>query len=178
MPFASKITIVGPESTGKSTLCQALATHYNAPFVAEYARTFLEEKNTKVYQLSDLETIAKTQVAITQKVWSKHPPLLFCDTDLVTLHIWALDKFNQAIPFVEAHLQAEKADLYLLCKPDIAWQPDPLREDAHRREALFFWNAEVLQAINAEYEVVSGSGKDRLAHAIHFVDNFLAHNNC
>ena len=39
-----RIVICGPESTGKSTLTQILASHYNTSFVNEFARDFLQDK--------------------------------------------------------------------------------------------------------------------------------------
>ena len=39
-----KIVICGPESTGKSTLTQNLASHYNTSFAKEFARDFLQDK--------------------------------------------------------------------------------------------------------------------------------------
>ena len=171
-----KIVIIGPESTGKTTLTQQLATHFNMPFVPEYARIYLEQKANPGYELSDLEAIAKTQIALTEGELTKAPKLLFCDTDLVTLHIWALDKFDRPIPFVESALSVQKANLYLLCKPDIAWQPDPLREDATRREELFEWNAWVLKSINAQYHTIEGAGNARFQQALQVVNDFLTKN--
>ncbi len=168
-----KIVLIGPESTGKTTLVKQLATHYNAPFVAEFAREYLEKKPGIPYQFSDLEAIAREQVNRTNIALAANPALLFCDTDLTTLHIWALDKFDKKIPFVEENLRSQKADLYLLCAPDIAWQPDPLREDATRRDLLFEWNLQVLQALNANLEIVTGQHKKRLKNAISKVDAFL-----
>jgi nicotinamide riboside kinase len=99
-------------------LARDLAEHFHAPCVAEYARHYLEQKGEHSYDLADLETIARQQVAQIQRALSANPKVLFCDTDLVTLHIWSLDKFDQTIPFVEEQLQQQKADLYLLCKPE------------------------------------------------------------
>ena len=38
-----KIIITGPESSGKTTLCNALSKHFNLPFSKEYAREYLEK---------------------------------------------------------------------------------------------------------------------------------------
>ena len=56
-----KIVVLGPESTGKSTLCAALAAHYQTIWTPEYARTYLSEHGTK-YTYDDLLTIAKGQI--------------------------------------------------------------------------------------------------------------------
>ena len=168
-----KIVIIGPESTGKTTLTQQLALHFNAPIVAEYAREYLNHKKISAYELSDLEAIAKHQILQVHHALQGKPNLLFCDTDLVTLHIWALDKFDIAIPFVEENLATEKADLYLLCKPDLPWEADPLREDSTRRDELFNWNAWVLNSINANIKIVQGVGEERFNCAKKYVNEFL-----
>ena len=169
-----KIAVIGPESTGKSTLVQALADHYHAPHVTEYAREYLEGKGRLPYELDDLERIAKGQVQREDDALQANPPILFCDTDLVTLHIWSLDKFDQAIPFVEKHLKSRRADLYLLCKPDLKWEFDPLREDANRRDELYDWNAWVLKSIDAQFIEIVGSNQQRNLNAINAIDAFLA----
>lgn len=168
-----KISIVGAESSGKSTLAVALATHFKAPLVEEYAREYLEAKDEPRYELADLNHIAKEQVRQVHETLKTAPKILFCDTDLVTLHIWALDKFDKAIPFVEENLEKEKSDLYLLCKPDLLWQPDPLREDSNRREELYNWNLWVLREMNAEFAEIEGQQETRLNNAIAAIDKFL-----
>lgn len=168
-----KVVVIGPESTGKSTLTEFLAKTFSAPFVAEYAREYLQNRSGKPYELADLENVAKEQVKRTEKIFSAKPPLLFCDTDLVTLHIWALDKFDQTIDFVEENLATQKGDFYLLCKPDLPWESDPLREDSTRRDLLFDWNRRVLDDLNATYQIISGKGDYRNDLAIKALNDFL-----
>lgn len=57
-----KIVVIGPESTGKSTLCEQLAAHYKTDWVREYAREYLLKNGTD-YSYEDLLTIAKGQIA-------------------------------------------------------------------------------------------------------------------
>jgi NadR type nicotinamide-nucleotide adenylyltransferase len=168
-----KIAIIGPESTGKSTLVQLLATHFNAPFVPEFARTYLKKKHPPNYDFADLEAIARGQISAMAEAEKRAEKRVFFDTDLITLHIWALDKFGKPIPFVEANLKKLKANFYLVCKPDIPWQPDPLREDATRRDLLFEWNMHVLEGLDANSAVISGMGDARLKSAITAVSKFL-----
>lgn len=61
-----KIVIIGPESTGKSTLCSQLAAHYNTIWVREYAREYLLEHGTD-YSYDDLLTIAQGQIRLEEK---------------------------------------------------------------------------------------------------------------
>lgn len=169
-----KVVIIGPESTGKSTLTKQLAEHFDAPYVPEYARTYLEESTKDSYDWEDLEAIAAGQVIRVQEALKEKPRLLFCDTDLVTLHIWSLDKFDRPLPDIEKLLKEQKPHLYLLCKPDIDWQPDGLREDSTRRTELFSWNAWMLESLQAKYCTVGGMGVARFNSARKCVNQFLA----
>jgi len=61
-----KIVIIGPESTGKTTLCEQLATHYQTLWCPEYAREYLLKNGTD-YSFDDLLTIAKGQIALEEE---------------------------------------------------------------------------------------------------------------
>src|SRR5436190_21605570 len=61
-----KIVITGPESTGKTSLCQQLAEHFHTEWCPEYAREYLL-KHGMNYSYDDLLTIAKGQVELEEK---------------------------------------------------------------------------------------------------------------
>src|SRR5215467_1623034 len=58
-----KIVVIGPESTGKSSLCEKLAEHYNTLWCPEYAREYLTIHGMN-YTYDDLLTIAKGQLQL------------------------------------------------------------------------------------------------------------------
>src|SRR5947208_3190923 len=58
-----KIVVIGPESTGKSTLCKQLAGHFSTLWCPEYAREYLLIHG-KHYTYNDLLTIAKGQLQL------------------------------------------------------------------------------------------------------------------
>jgi nicotinamide riboside kinase len=58
-----KIVIIGPESTGKSALCEQLAQHFDTLWCPEYAREYLLAHG-KNYTYDDLLTIAKGQLQL------------------------------------------------------------------------------------------------------------------
>src|SRR5207342_2448530 len=93
-----KIVIIGPESTGKSTLCEQLAAHYNTIWVKEYAREYLLKNGTD-YTFENLLDIAKGQVVLEElgiRNWeSAHKSeiaipksAIFLDTDMYVLKVW------------------------------------------------------------------------------------------
>ena len=56
-----KIVLIGPESTGKTTLAKQLAAHYQTTWVAEYARAYIDNLH-RTYEEKDLVEIAKGQI--------------------------------------------------------------------------------------------------------------------
>ena len=58
-----KIVVIGPESTGKTTLCARLAEQFHSQWVPEYAREYLLAHG-KSYSLEDLLVIARGQLAL------------------------------------------------------------------------------------------------------------------
>ena len=85
-----KIVVIGPESTGKSTLCKQLAQHYNTVWCPEFAREYLLTNGTN-YSYDDLLTIAKGQLALEEEysrmITNSHSPL-FVDTDMYVMKVW------------------------------------------------------------------------------------------
>ncbi len=150
-----------------------MAVHFSCPFILEYAREYLENRPGYVYKLSDLDLIARKQVAQTRKAISAKPNLLFCDTDLITIKIWAQEKCNAKLHFVEDALKNNTTHFYLLCAPNIIWEEDVLREDKNNRDYLFEENRKALEAQNAPYQIISDLNEERLKQAILHVEDFL-----
>ena len=42
-----KIVVIGPESSGKSTLCQDLSAYFKSSYLPEYARIYLENNGSQ-----------------------------------------------------------------------------------------------------------------------------------
>jgi len=170
------IALTGPECSGKTTLCQLLSAHFNAPMVDEYAREYLADIGLN-YSFFDLEMIAMGQVEAILSYQHLEVPLLFVDTDLVNLHVWAKDKFDTDITFIEENLYVQKADLYLLCAPDLPWQPDGLRQDEHRLQSIYDAHKRTLKTIGANFIEISGTGETRTKAAIDAVNAFFLEKN-
>ncbi|WP_254244856.1 AAA family ATPase [Hymenobacter sp. BRD67] len=117
-----KISLTGPESAGKSTLAAQLAAHYGSVFVPEYAREYLE-KNGARYALPDLEAIAHGQLAAEDVAAAHATGLLFCDTDLLVLKIWAENAFGACPAWILAALARPRYALTLLLAPTCPGRP-------------------------------------------------------
>jgi len=163
-----KIVVTGPESTGKSTLSKALAQAFDAIWVPEYARKYLDQLN-RPYQQQDLLKIARGQVESEYQL-QQQASINICDTDLTVIKIWSEYKYGNCHPWINEHLRENRADLYLLSYPDLAWEPDPQRENPLDRNELFDLYQSLLMDLQVEYKVIKGVGKERLDHAKRVVE--------
>lgn len=168
-----KIAIVGPESTGKSTMSLQLAKYYNVPWVPEYARYYCANL-TAPCTLQDETNMFHGQVALEESVLSMtETDFVICDTTFVTVKIWSDAFFGETPQVVLDALNKYTYDFYLLLDIDLPWQDDPLRDFPNQREHFMqVWHQE-LKALNANYKVIGGTGNDRLNNAITAVDDFL-----
>lgn len=158
------IAVVGPESAGKTTLARALAARLDAPWVAEYARTWLAGRSG--YAAADVARIAQGQIAAEQAALRPGPVRLVLDTDLLVILVWWQEKYGPAPPWLAAALARQPPRRYLLLRPDLPWTPDPLRESPHGRERLFdVYHAELV-ARGPPFGVVAGTGAARLDSAL------------
>jgi len=167
-----KIAVVGPESTGKSVMGQALATHFDTVCVPEFARFYCEDLD-RPYTLGDETAIFHGQLAIEKAMTplARHN-LLICDTMILTVKIWCDHLFGVTPPVVLDALQKVDYDLYLLMDIDLPWEEDPMRDFPDEREHFMqIWHQE-LQALGARYEVVSGLGNIRLKNALEKILRF------
>ena len=154
-----RVGIIGPESTGKSTLATYLAHRYSGVLVAEYAREYMERLAPKFeYTYEDVENIARQQVRQLQEFDTQNNPnqenLVFFDTELIITKIWFLHKFGQCPAFVQEALLRYPMDVYLLCYPDMPWIPDPVRENPNIREYLFDWYEQEVQNLDIPYYII------------------------
>jgi NadR type nicotinamide-nucleotide adenylyltransferase len=166
-----KIGVVGAESTGKTWLCEALAAHYQTGWVPEYAREYFNDSDIYNYTLHDLEVIARRQLEMEEQGMKTARGILFCDTTLITLKIWAELEFETTPGFIKEKLEEVKYDHYFLTDNLIPWEADPLRQNKHSRDLLFEMNETELKRSGIPYSVVTGSDAQRLSNAIAILDN-------
>jgi NadR type nicotinamide-nucleotide adenylyltransferase len=168
-----KVAIVGAESSGKTTLAGALGRACNGVVAAEFARTYLEAHGPS-YTEADLLTIAVAQAraedAAMDLAARNGQGLVVCDTDLITIRIWSEEKFGRCDPWTREASEHRHYDLWLLCRPDIPWEADPLRENPHDRERLFSVYGTMLKALGKPFVVLGGPREDRLRHALDAID--------
>ncbi len=169
-----KIVVIGPESTGKSTLCLQLAEHYQTLWCPEYAREYLE-KNGKDYTFNDLLTIANGQIELEERTLSSancQSPTVFIDTDMYVMKVWCEFAFGKCHSWILNQIANREYTLYLLCNVDLPWIRDDLREypDPETRNKLYHFYKDIMINQSIPWIDISGSYEERLQVAIHAVE--------
>lgn len=169
-----RIVILGPESTGKSTLCQQLAAHYNTLWVPEYAREHLQ-KHGMAYTYTDLLTIARNQLILEDELAASAPGLIFVDTDMYVMKIWCEFVFGKCHQWILDRIAERKYALYLLCNIDLTWYPDPLREypELEPRKKLFHIYKDNMMNQHVPWKIISGSNEERFRKAVDAVNRLF-----
>jgi len=168
-----RLTLLGPESVGKSRLAADLAAHFGTRVMPEYGRTYdVYYKQGKNWRADDLVALAETHRAMRKAMRDEAGPLLIEDTDAVQTAVWSLFLVGEIAPALEQIERETLADHYFLLTPEVAWRQDGVRyagaEDTRR---FFFEEAERrLKSLGASYEIISGADWDlRTARALEAV---------
>ena len=163
------IVITGAESTGKSTLTERLANHFEVPFIPEIAREYVENLNRK-YTYSDVETIAKMQITRFNSILESDAPYIFVDTWLIVTKIWFEFVFKKIPDWLINEILKTKIDLFLVCDIDLPWIYDPVRENGgENRKILQEKYIENITEFNFDYKLISGIDDERFYRALNFL---------
>jgi NadR type nicotinamide-nucleotide adenylyltransferase len=173
MPLPKKIVVIGPESTGKSTLCEQLALQYQTEWVPEFARNYLLEIR-RPYTYEDLLYIAGGQLRQEDRMVSEiKSDLVFIDTDMYVMKVWCEFVFKKCHPYILDEIVKRKYDGYLLCNTDLPWVADELREypDLESRERLYQMYKDIMINQHVPWVDISGNYEERLQKASNFIDS-------
>ena len=184
-----KIVAIGPESTGKSTLCQQLAKHFKAHWCPEYAREYLHQNGVK-YGYDDLLKITQGQLAVedycveeindrystaNSKLKAQNSKVLFLDTNMYVMKVWYEYVFDKCEQVVLDEISKRTYDLYLLCNIDLPWTADEMREYPDEQPRIELYNMYKDLLINQEvpWVEISGGYEERLQKAIEAVSTII-----
>ncbi len=165
------IVVTGAESTGKSTLTEALANHFDVPFVPEFAREYVEKIKRK-YNFHDVETIAGEQIEQLNALQHSAQPFIFIDTWLIITKIWFEVVFDAVPDWFSKEIQKTNIDLFLVCDIDLPWIPDPVRENGgEQRIILHNKYVQEIENYNFKYKIVRGKSEKRFQNALSFLNH-------
>ena len=170
------VCLTGTESTGKTTLATALASHYGAKLVPEAARHHLAPN--RPYGPEDVLAIARAQMRLEAEALAGSPRLVVCDTDLLVIQVWWQVKYGPLPEELKQALAGRSLRGYLLTRPDIPWTPDPLRESGGERSDLHRRYQQALADGPHPYVEVGGDLERRLATARGQIDRWLSAHDC
>jgi len=186
-----KVVVIGPESTGKSSLCEQLANHYKTEWVKEYAREYLLTNGTE-YNYDNLLEIAKGQFALekaaiqlvenkikistennTTSAANDLPEIVLIDTNMYVLKVWCEFVFEKCHPWILNQIVENSYDLYLLCDIDLPWVKDELREypEVGIREKLYHHYKDLLINQSTPWVNISGNYQQRVEIAVNAIDS-------
>ena len=186
-----KVVVIGPESTGKSSLCEQLANHYKTEWVKEYAREYLLTNGTE-YNYDNLLEIAKGQFALekaaiqlvenkikistennTTSASNDLPEIVLIDTNMYVLKVWCEFVFEKCHPWILNQIVENSYDLYLLCDIDLPWVKDELREypEVGIREKLYHHYKDLLINQSTPWVNISGNYQQRVEIAVNAIDS-------
>ncbi|MBX3254847.1 MAG: AAA family ATPase [Chitinophagaceae bacterium] len=170
MTVLKKIVVIGPESTGKSTLCEQLAGYFKTYWCREYARAYLLQHGTN-YTFEDLLTIAKGQAELEEKAIATaiagKKEILFIDTDMYVMKVWCEFVFDKCHTWILDQVVSRQYDHYLLCNTDLPWVKDELREypDLISRQKLYNIYKDIMINQHTPWTDISGNYQERFEKA-------------
>lgn len=170
-----RVAILGPESTGKTELAKSLAEYFQVDWVPEFARAYVESLS-RPYEYEDVCRIAAHQID-EELFYENHPndgkKFVFFDTDLIITKVWFDYKYGKVPKFLQERLNCHFFDFYLLCYPDLPWQPDSVREHGDDREFFFNWYKQEIEKTGKSVSIITGIGNERLQNAIRALTSFV-----
>jgi NadR type nicotinamide-nucleotide adenylyltransferase len=164
--FVRRVAFVGAESTGKSTLCEHLATEFSTEWVAEYGRLYCEQGRPALDLVRvDLEAIAWGQATWEDEAAATANRILFCDTDLHTTATWSDITIGYRPEWMTEAARARRYQLMILLDADVPWVGDGTRVLQDRRVEHTRRIREELDSAGRDYVTLSGSFDERAGAA-------------
>ena len=167
-----RAVFTGSECTGKTTLAQRLAAEFSLPRSGEFSRDYAAGLGREL-TAADVEPIARGQIALEEAVMAQASRVLIQDTDLISTVVYARHYYGACPVWIEAAARARRANLYLLCHPDVAWIPDPQRDRGDRREEMHGLFAAAMQEFGCRALAIRGPWLEREHHAAIAISELL-----
>lgn len=171
-----RIAIVGPESSGKTTLASELAkrfrTNFEVPstFYGEYARSYLKYHGPDVKPEMMID-ILKGNLAGYNNSRNNPAVFNFFDTDSLTTKIW-FDFFNgKSTSLADEFINKEKYDLTIMVNDNIPFEPDPLRYGGDKRQLSLEHFVNIYKKYGREFIVLEQSSlSERMFFLVHYIE--------
>lgn len=191
--MATRIIVVGAESTGTTTLTEALVDHYRPQFpemgtVPEYGRIFTENwlgqlrfanPNATMEDLKwtkeDFQHIAKSQQQM-ENFAADSAPLVIADTDVLATSIWE-ERYTDEPSRLLINNPLPRRDLYLITDDEgVDFEDDGYRDGEHLRERMTEEFKHLLTKRGHSWVLVCGDHERRMQTATSVIDQIIEQN--
>ena len=174
--FVKRVALMGPESVGKSTMCQSLAKYFVTQSVSEFGRDVYEFQG--FIALDDFKEIMVGQKQNENYVVKDCNKVIFCDTECITTYLFSKLFYPDEYQIIEEDLLAvinglPKYDLYLLLSPDVPGVQDGTRQFLEKRWDHYFMIKSELKRRGLRFQEISGSYKERFEACKQLVQEIL-----
>ncbi len=171
--YVKRVVVVGAESTGKTTLAQGLAKHYDTVWLPEYGREYIDKKKSGP-EPEDFPEIARGHLEREDASMRQANRILIYDTDLIVTYILSDYYLGTCQDWIIDESHKRRGDLYLLTDTDIPWEADTdQREGPEIRELLHQRFRQELSTRKIPYVMVSGSVEERMKTATRAIDRLI-----
>ena len=172
-----RVTVLGAESTGKTTLSRSLAAAIGGHWLHEWVRPWLEHREVKTVDEHDMHLVWQAQKAL--QVHGRmllDKPVIVQDTDLfATLGFWRNWSAWTVPGALAPEALADASDLYLITLSNIPFEADPLRYGVHERETSDEFWIDLAEEFGLNLRVLSSStAADRVEEAAEIVRDHFA----
>jgi len=174
--FTKRICVLGAESTGTTTLAQALASALNTCWVPEYGREYSEAKMLRGeidWTSEEFAHIARRQNELEDEAARKANKILICDTNAFATRLWHCRYMGFESPNVTNIAASHPPHLYLLTGDEIPFVQDGLRDGEHIRHEMHEWFKDALARQQIPWRLIQGSPEVRLRLATQFVKDLI-----
>jgi HTH-type transcriptional regulator, transcriptional repressor of NAD biosynthesis genes len=172
--FARRICVLGAESTGTTTLSEALGKHYHTVWAPEYGRMYSRGKQYgdvhATWRTEEFVHIAEAQNILEDSLAEASNGMVICDTDAFATSLWHERYMGFRSPRVEKIARRQAHDLYILTGDEIPFEDDGLRDGEHIRHAMHARFIERLTEDGKNFIIVTGSREERLEKAIDAIE--------
>lgn len=157
-----KVAILGAESSGKSTLAAALASHYRTLWVPEYLREFVDVHGRTPQEHEQLG-IAIMQLEREAAAAAAANAFLFCDTTPLMTALYSEFYWGRVPLQLDALARRHAYALTVVTAPDSPWVADGLmRESAEVRQIIHERLLARLEEAGISYRLLTGTQADRV----------------
>ena len=168
--FSIKVTVLGTESTGKSTLCEKLCKHFNCSLVPEVAREIISNSNS--FKQEDLYEVAKRHAKRIEEKIMEDNPLTIIDTNVHITESYSVFMFNKELKLNKEIYETNKSDLYIYLNKDVEYFQDGTRLSETQRNQLDNSHRNILKKNKIDYIEVGGTWKERFDKTVKIINKF------